>query len=155
MPWLNYVKIMPICTKPAIMTPVLTQTPIDIAASSPTAYSFEKRHRLLTPADFKAVFDSPIKKVHTPHLLAFIAQNQGIASRLGLAITKKKLKKAVDRNRLKRLCRENFRHHHASWMAIDVVVIVKVGYPREFDIATEVAELFNKINKLYSDKSAD
>ena len=28
---------------------------------------------------------------------------------------------------------------------IDVVVIVKAGYPREFDIATEVTELFNKI----------
>lgn len=56
----------------------------------------------------------------------------------------------MDRNRLKRLCRENFRHCQTSWMVIDVVVIVKAGYPREFDIATEVAELFNKINKLYS-----
>ncbi|WP_036378885.1 ribonuclease P protein component, partial [Moraxella catarrhalis] len=84
--------------------------------------------------------------------LAFIGQGQGLSARLGLAITKKKLKKAVDRNRLKRLCRENFRHRQASWVAIDVVVIVKAGYPREFDIATEVTELFNKINKLYSDE---
>ena len=45
-----------------------------------------------------------------------------------------------------------FRHRQASWVAIDVVVIVKAGYPREFDIATEVTELFNKINKLYSDE---
>ena len=84
-------------------------------------------------------------------MLAFIGQGQGLSARLGLAITKK-AKKAVDRNRLKRLCRENFRHRQASWVAIDVVVIVKAGYPREFDIATEVTELFNKINKLYSDE---
>lgn len=132
------------------MTSVLIDTSQNLATFLPKAKNFQKYHRLLTPADFKAVFDSPIKKVHTLHLLAFIGQGQGLSARLGLAITKKKLKKAVDRNRLKRLCRENFRHRQTSWMVIDVVVIVKAGYPREFDIATEVAELFNKINKLYS-----
>lgn len=113
------------------------------------SFDFTKQHRLLDVADYKAVFDAPIKKIHTTHLLAFVAKGTADTPRLGLAITKKKLKRAVWRNRIKRLIREAFRHHRQHLDIIDMVVIVKSSYDKDFDIAQEVDELFNKIQQKY------
>lgn len=121
-----------------------------VSITKPVNFGFDKSQRLLRPDEFKAVFDAPIKKIHTPHLLAFIGKSDKSSARLGLAITKKKLKKAVDRNRIKRITREAFRHHCPALIPIDVVLIVKVSYDREFDISDEVAQLFNKINKQFA-----
>ena len=46
-------------------------------------------------------------------------------SRLGLAISKKEYKKAVDRNHLKRLARETFRINKDSLAQLDYVVMAK------------------------------
>ena len=46
-------------------------------------------------------------------------------SRLGLAISKKEYKKAVDRNHLKRLARETFRLNQDCFGSIDFVVMAK------------------------------
>lgn len=48
-------------------------------------------------------------------------------ARLGLAITKKKTKRAVDRNRLKRLVRESFRSHQHLLTGMDLVVLNQRG----------------------------
>jgi ribonuclease P protein component len=49
------------------------------------------------------------------------------AARLGLAISKKQLRRAVDRNRLKRLARDVFRLHRAHLEALDFVVMARVA----------------------------
>lgn len=43
-------------------------------------------------------------------------------SRMGMAISKKVLRRSVDRNRIKRLMRESFRHNAARLPAVDVVL---------------------------------
>ena len=45
--------------------------------------------------------------------------------RLGLAIAKRSLPRAVDRNRIKRLIRESFRQCRSELPARDIVVLVK------------------------------
>lgn len=45
--------------------------------------------------------------------------------RLGLAISRKQLRRAVDRNRIKRIVRESFRLHAASLPAVDIVVLAR------------------------------
>lgn len=45
------------------------------------------------------------------------------APRLGLAIGKKHCRRAVDRNRLKRIVRESFRQHKDRLGELDIVVI--------------------------------
>lgn len=47
--------------------------------------------------------------------------------RLGLTVSKRAAKRAVDRNRLKRLARESFRHRSASLPAWDFVVLARRG----------------------------
>ena len=44
-------------------------------------------------------------------------------ARLGLAISRKNCRKATDRNRIKRVIRESFRHHKRTLAGIDIVVI--------------------------------
>lgn len=100
-------------------------------------FYFSKSQRLLKAIDFKIVFDNPSFKVHQTNLLFFVKMHEPMSEfsgtmedscRLGLAITKKKIKRANERNRLKRLIREQFRLHQYQFNYIfDVVVIVKVG----------------------------
>ena len=47
--------------------------------------------------------------------------------RLGLAVSRKKLKTAVSRNLVKRLIRESFRHHSESLGSLDLVVMPQGG----------------------------
>lgn len=49
--------------------------------------------------------------------------NDSEIARLGLAISKKHCKKATDRNRIKRIIRESFRHHGARLAGLDIVVL--------------------------------
>lgn len=130
--------------------------------SSPScqAFYFDKSKRLLAPSDFKAVFDNPIKKIHSTHFLLFVANTQQNHARLGLAITKKKLKKAVDRNLVKRHTREIFRLNQHNLPPLDCVLIVKSGAfvgtkKQQMDkatslviIKTELTEIFAKLPKL-------
>jgi ribonuclease P protein component len=49
---------------------------------------------------------------------------QGVA-RLGLAIARKQVRRAVARNRLKRIVRESFRHRSEALHGIDLVVMAR------------------------------
>lgn len=120
--------------------------------SSQTTTSFGKNQRLLKPDEFKRVFDEPIKKIHSEHLLLFVQTGQLPHARLGLAITKKKLKLAVMRNRLKRLSREYFRQHANQMGAVDVVLIVKKNYTKDTDLHPELGQIFDKLTTLYPAK---
>lgn len=56
-----------------------------------------------------------------------VSRNDGPSARLGLAVSKKVSKSAVQRNRIKRLVRESFRQHHAALPAIDIVAMARPG----------------------------
>lgn len=111
---------------------------------------FDKTQRLLTPSAFKVVFDAPIKKIHSKHLLLFVANTNQPHARLGLAITKKKLKKAVDRNTLKRHTRQIFRQKAQTLPCYDCVLIVKSSAFLGFDapwqpIKEELVQIFEAL----------
>jgi ribonuclease P protein component len=52
-------------------------------------------------------------------------QNTAGTARLGLAISKRVSKRAVDRNRLKRLVRESFRRARLNLPAVDMLVVAR------------------------------
>ena len=45
--------------------------------------------------------------------------------RLGLAIAKKRVKRAIDRNRIKRIIRESFRQHQSYLVGKDIIVLAR------------------------------
>lgn len=117
--------------------------------------TFAKDKRLLTPNDFKAVFDTPIKKIHSTHFLLFVANTGQAHARLGLAITKKKLKKAVDRNLVKRHTREIFRLNQHNLPPLDCVLIVKSGAfvgtkKQKVDKDTSLAIIKTELNEIFA-----
>ena len=69
------------------------------------------------------------------------------AARLGLVVGKKLLKRAVDRNRLKRVVRENFRLRRLQLPSYDLVVRLAVkGVPlHDAELATEINALFDRL----------
>jgi ribonuclease P protein component len=91
-------------------------------------FGFSAELRLLQAADFKSVFDEALYKVHQSGfmLLARPCSNQSLDhARIGLVIAKRKIKRAHERNRVKRLSRESFRLHQAELPALDIVLMAK------------------------------
>jgi len=66
------------------------------------------------------------KSINSQHLSFYIKVNDLSFSRIGLAIPKKNAKRAVDRNRIKRLIREIFRN---TLMNQPTDVVVKLHVP--------------------------
>ena len=88
---------------------------------------FGREHRLLTPAQFKIVFDGATCKASGPNMLLLARHNTEAQARLGLVIAKKNVRRAVDRNKIKRIARESFRHHRAELDNLDIVVLARKG----------------------------
>ena len=88
--------------------------------------SFPRRLRLLRPEQFRLVFERPQRAKSAG--LTILAHNNGLPHpRLGLAISKKSLPLAVQRNRIKRLSRDVFRHLQHQLGGIDIVVLSRHG----------------------------
>ncbi len=87
-------------------------------------FSFPTRLRLGKPAEYKKVFAKPVKSTDRFFTLLAIKNNSD-HPRLGLAIAKKSIRKAVTRNVIKRTIRENFRLQQHLLTKIDVVVLAR------------------------------
>jgi len=88
--------------------------------------TFSKELRLLTPKQFSHVFANAQKFANRNWTL-IVRPNEMDIPRLGLAIAKKQLPRAVWRNRVKRLAREAFRLHKAELSGYDIVVLGRKG----------------------------
>ncbi len=91
------------------------------------AFSFSKSSKLLTASDYSRVFSNTQAKAACPELLIIASANDRKQPRLGLVIAKKHVKLATQRNRLKRLIRENFRLRQHTLPALDIVVLARKG----------------------------
>lgn len=90
-----------------------------------TDNTFPRGSRLLTAADYKTIFDSTELKVSSKYFLILARVTQPHSARVGLIIAKKNVKKAVQRNRLKRQIRQAFRTHKELLDRLDLVVLAK------------------------------
>lgn len=64
----------------------------------------------------------------TPFFLILAIKSQVPQARLGIVVGKRNVKLAVDRNKLKRVIREFFRHEQELLAGMDVVVVVKKNF---------------------------
>ena len=70
--------------------------------------SLPKQAKLLKAADYNRVFDKPVRSSDR-YFTVLARPNKLLHARLGMAFSKKRVKLAVARNRLKRISRESFR----------------------------------------------
>lgn len=88
--------------------------------------TFPKTHRLLTPKDYGKVFDDVQIRVPHRNFLILAAPNALGHARVGLVFSKKNLKHAVQRNRVKRRVRETFRLQ-PDLPGLDIIVLGRQG----------------------------
>jgi ribonuclease P protein component len=82
-----------------------------------------KNARLLKAADYKYVFDDPVRSSDR-YFTVLARTSPADCSRLGTAFTKKRVRLAVSRNRLKRISRESFRQlRFSSECKLDFIVL--------------------------------
>ncbi|GIW88446.1 MAG: hypothetical protein KatS3mg108_2770 [Isosphaeraceae bacterium] len=93
-----------------------------------------RRERVLDSAEFREAFER--RRAVSDRWLVVYGRPSGLAyARLGVTVPRKVARKAVVRNRLKRLVREAFRRHKERWAAgVDLIVV-----PRSADLTAEQA----------------
>jgi len=88
--------------------------------------TFGRELRLLKPAHYRRVFQNARRSSDRYFTVLYLGNDRSRA-RLGMAIAKKALKRAVDRNRVKRVVRESFRLRQWDLAGLDLVVMCGRG----------------------------
>ena len=113
-------------------------------SQSSTPANFTAAHRLLREDGFDHVVHA--ENIADKHFKIFFARNGEKNARLGIIASKKILPGAVDRNRVKRVIREAFRHHNIKERKPNMVVMVRRAYSQEFGVRSGNLEiLFSRV----------
>ncbi|SBT17811.1 Ribonuclease P protein component [Marinomonas gallaica] len=87
---------------------------------------FPRQVRLLNAGDYQSVFNDTSSKVFAGEFLLLARKHEGQA-RLGLIVSKKTDKRAVGRNRIKRVVRDSFRHQKDLLNGLDIIFLARHG----------------------------
>lgn len=112
--------------------------------------NFDKSRRLLTQKQYAYVFEQA-KKLASSHLLVLYRSNDVGYARLGLALSKRVISKAHDRNRLKRIVREAFRLQ-INLPPVDFVILARprITQAQNATLFTELHQIWGKLSAEYS-----
>lgn len=69
--------------------------------------------------------DNAVFKSNLNQLLLLAKPSATPRARIGFVIARKKVKRALDRNRIKRVCRDHFRHLQSEMPALDIVYLAR------------------------------
>ena len=111
-------------------------------------------YHLKTAQQFKATFQHG-NAVKNKYFTLIYAPNQLKHPRLGFAVAKNKVKKAVMRNTVKRWVKESFRLYKQQICAVDIVFLATVKTPQltSKDLFTALEKIWD--TQLNSEKSID
>jgi ribonuclease P protein component len=91
------------------------------AASQSNALKLPPDRRMRRPGEFKLAYTAG-KRFGNEFFTANIRGNELTWARLGMSIAARNLRRAVDRNRVRRLIRESFRMHQQDLPSLDIVI---------------------------------
>ncbi len=109
-----------------------------------TDVEFPRSVRLLNAGEFQRVFDAASCKTSNASFVLLARTTTSGNARIGFVIGKKNIRKAVQRNRIRRVIRESFRHQRVKLPLLDIVVLVKKGAD-QFDNA----QIFRQFDHLW------
>lgn len=111
-------------------------------------FPFKKTQRLLNKCDYDRVFEQA-KKIVSPDFILLSRDNDLGYPRLGLALSKKMIAKAHDRNRIKRLLRECFRQ--SALPSVDMIFLARSGVAKQTNtgINTRLKTTWDKLSSCY------
>lgn len=117
---------------------------------------FSRHVRLLKAAEYSRVFKNPVRSSDR-YLTILAVPSEKSFARLGLAISKKNARRAVDRNRIKRLIRESFRLNQHELPAVDLVIMAKpiTKSAENKQISHSLQEHWNRLKKQCAKFSSD
>jgi ribonuclease P protein component len=93
---------------------------------SRTALKFSAANKLSRAVGFEHVLHAEC--ISDRYFKVFFVRNSEKFARLGIIASKRSLSAATDRNRVKRIIRESFRHHNIKNRNLDLVVMTKNDY---------------------------
>lgn len=115
-------------------------------------YGFSRKSRLLRPGDFACVFKDAIFKGHHKSILLLARPNDLSCPRLGFVIAKRNVKLANQRNRIKRVIRDQFRLQQHALPTIDIVMIARkqLADMKNEEIKLTIDKLFSNLSRQYA-----
>ncbi|TXH68897.1 MAG: ribonuclease P protein component [Thiothrix sp.] len=114
--------------------------------------AYPRTCRLTRPSEFQRVFERGLhRRVQVRGLFARVRESSSAEPRLGFALSKRSLKHAVERNRVKRLVRESFRLHRTQLPKLDIVIITQseVAQLDNAAILQQLEILWEQLSRLY------
>ena len=119
-------------------------------------YHYPKTLRLLNASEFSYVFDRVNNSKASISEFTLLARANGLTHpRLGLTVPKKQVRKACNRNRIKRAMKESFRLQQHDIYPADYVVLIRKATQKMTNqqINDTLSSLFAKIKQRLSHDS--
>ena len=89
-------------------------------------FTLPAHYRVRHTVEFDQVFKKR-KRLYSGNLLTYYRSNQEAHPRIGVVISKRNLRFAVDRNRVRRVLKELFRLKQHELPACDIVIVAQKG----------------------------
>ncbi len=115
-------------------------------ARSARKEGYSRRHRYDAHGSFGVVLRGS-RKLRGGFAVIHVTAGRGVESRLGIALTRRLVPRAVDRNRLKRMAREAFRRHPVKHAGLDCVVALRGAFDAAH-VAAVVEEIRAQFDQL-------
>lgn len=123
-----------------------------------TRATFPRAARLLTPADFARLrgISRRIGSASFAAEVAPAATATATCARLGLAVSRRVSKRAVRRNRIKRIARDSFRRQRANLPACDILLIARseANLRSNAELRAELERLWQRVATLNDAQAA-
>lgn len=104
------------------------------------SFRFPRQAKIVKTDDFSSVFNLR-KRIASQHLVMRYRLNEANQPRLGLIVSKKTAKSAVQRNYMRRVLRELFRLNQQNFPVIDLVIQVQKPFNKlEFKLIKQEFE---------------
>jgi len=111
------------------------------------AHALSRRHRITPQGSFGPILRSG-RKLRGERLVVHALPGRG-CSRLGIALTRRLVPLAVDRNYVKRAVRDAFRRHGVKHSALDCVVALRARVERAAvpELVRELMQLLDELQR--------